>query len=232
MKKLLLPLLLLPIIANAENKIETHNTNSLQITSMNTMEIPEEFKKEFSERASQIKQKGYYETKNDYGQFLLNIKKNAPQELRAYRNSQNKYDTHLKENSNNIKLSVQFKKLPLNDSQIIGYAAVGTYVKSPEEGWTGIKTFFETTDIGICAYELSDLKLSNGSITLPQENVKYLVNKKPTTTVIEGNKSTAFTYSVIWYDGLRINTLDCANTTYSNNTINKVIALANKIDKS
>lgn len=234
MKKILVTFLALPLMAHAADEpSEPFSGNGLQIVPFAEQRLPESMKLEIKKEKLEVEKNGFHQTsgENTYAQYLFNLKRNANDEIRAYRGTQNVYDTHLKQSFSDIKLAFQFKKLPVSDKDIIGYTATGTYVKSPE-GWNGIKVFFTDKTLGICAYEFTDLNLSNGGVQLVKEDLKYTINNKPTSTVIEGNQSSGFTYSVIWYDGIKVNTVDCAQKDYSKATIGKVIALANDIAKS
>ena len=72
----------------------------------------------------------------NHANFLLNLKRNSINEIKTYRgiqNSPNFQDTHFKQNPSEIKLALQFKKLSIENKNIIGYAPVGTY--APNNGY-------------------------------------------------------------------------------------------------
>lgn len=205
-------------------------TGKVTIVPFASFNIPEELKKQDIMIREEIKEKGYHEDDNEYAKFLINLKKTSTSELMAYKQSYDVYDTHIKNSPSDIKLAIDFKKLPIIDNTVIGYAPIGSYVKSPKEGWNGIKVFFEDEKLGTCSYEFTDLALSHGGIQLPKEFIKYFVNGKPSSQYVEGNANMGFTYTVTWYNGLKTNSLDCASKDYSKDEINDVIELAKRID--
>jgi hypothetical protein len=237
MKRFLLTALMVsPLVSYALGAEEPFvNTHSLQIISENDIEkrgmIPREFKQEVLNFHKEMKEKGYHEINNRYAQFLLNLKLTAQDEIRSYRGTTDVGDSHLKQSANEVPLAFDFKKLPINEKNIIGYAPTGSYVKSPKEGWNGIVSFFEDTNLGTCSYNFTDLNLSNGSITLTKEYTKYLVNNKPTYVGVEGNDQSGFVYTITWYNSLKVSTLNCATLKYDKNMSNNLIDLAKKIDK-
>lgn len=206
-------------------------SHSLQIISEKDFPVPKEIQEETVKRQHEMKQKGYHEENNRYAHYLLGLKRSAPDEIRAFRGTQNKADSHLKQNYQDIKLAFDFKTLPIDKTKIIGYAPVGSYVKSPTEGWNGIKVFFEDKNIGICAYEFTDLQLSNGGVMLTKEYTKYIVHNKPTFISIEGNDESGYVYTIRWYNSIKVSMVDCATPKYDTAVTKKIIALAEKIDK-
>lgn len=225
----LIGLLTLPFVANAAEDVPFMG-NTLQIVPLANTKIPADIQKETFNRNKEMKEKGYYETENSYAHFLLNLKRNSNDEIREYSKTKDLYDTHLKKSSNDIQLAFKFKKLPIDEQNIIGYAPIGSYVKYPE-GWNGIKVFFEDKNLGVCAYEFTDLNLSHGGVQLAKEYTEYVVNKKPSSIIVQGNVGDGFTYSVVWYDSIKVNSLDCATIKYSKDITANVIKLATKIDE-
>jgi hypothetical protein len=69
-------------------------------------------------------------------------------------------------------------------------------------------------------------------IQLNEDGLRYDVNDKPTRVTIEGSQNYGFIYSVRWYDKNFMRALECANLKYDNIITDKIIALANKIDKT
>lgn len=236
MKKYLgLGLLLISINSYAE-KVDMYNMHSLMIVDEKEMPFySEKLHQEKLLMKSQVEKQGYSNLLDTtYFNFLMNIKKNAPQEKKAYKGTPNKGDTHLKESADEIKLAFPFKKLPIDDKNIIGYAPIGSYKESSPEGWNGIKIFFDNPDIpsSMCAYEFTDLGLSNGGVTLNASDVTYTVGNKPTLKGIDGNTGTGFIYTVIWYNNLKVSRIDCVKLSYDKSVLDRVLILANKIDKN
>jgi len=234
MKKIILTTLLLPSLCLASSQ-NTYKKDTITLLSKDEMAKimaePPELRAQMESRKKQMEEKGYIENDNKYASFLLNLKQSAKDEIRAYYGTQFKEDTHLKTQPSEIKLAFEFKKLPIHEKNILGYAPIGTYLKNPVEGWNGIKVFFMDKDTSICAYEFTDLKLSNGGVMMAKENVKNIVGKKPTFLSVEGSDQSGYVYSVTWYDQLKTNRVDCSTEKYQKNTLDKVIALSNKINR-
>lgn len=231
----MLPVLLVsPLTSIASETNPFVNTHSLQIVSQNDLQLelmyPKELKQEILNFHEEMAKKGYHETNNRYAEFLLNLNNNAQDEIRSYRGTQETSDSHLKKTYKEIKLAFEFKKPPIDDKNIVGYAPSGSYIKTPKEGWNGLGFFFNDKNLGICSYNFTDLNLSNGSVTLPKEYTKYLVNNKPTFISVEGNDNNGFVYTVTWYNSLKVSTLDCATIHYQKDMSNKVLAFAKVID--
>ncbi|HLB41915.1 MAG TPA: hypothetical protein VJN02_03505 [Gammaproteobacteria bacterium] len=228
MKKTLLALLIAtPIIANA---------GEVNILSSTMLNIPDSIKQDLQKRKQEQDTKGYYETNSDYAGYLLNLKKVAPQEIKSFRSNPDAYDTHLKSDYKEIKLAFPFK-IPngVNPKDIVGYAAAGGYVKKAAEnhpeGWTGIGTYFTSENIGSCGYSFFNLALTHGGVDLNNDFTTYRVNKKASTETIEGNHKQGFVYSLSWYTKDTMSKLECANLNFDKEIMNKMVILANKIDK-
>lgn len=171
---------------------------------------------------------GFVETKDQDTtiSFFLGLKKRAAYEMKAF-NASKKDDTHLKQSFDQISLSIPFSKLNgISDSEIIGYAAIGSY----KNGWTGIRTFFDKNTLGICSYSVEKFI----GINADAKSVKYLVNKKPSFSSIEGNYNSGFLYTLSWNDDMKDSVIDhkleCVNKNMNTEILNKMILLANKID--
>lgn len=234
MKKLLVALLFAPFIAHADGFLPSQEVT---VSPMREMNIPESLKHELMKRKAEEKSKGFYEKENRYAKELLNIPHTASKEIAEFKSNNNPYDTHLKSKLSQVKIAFPFKFTTIKDEDKIGYAVGGTYLKkSPDnnvsqEGWTGIKVFFKAPKIGICSYSFFDLKLSHGKVELSAETTEQIVDKKESSKTVEGTPSTGFLYSVDWYTKDTMQMLECANKVYDKEIIDKVIALANKIDK-
>lgn len=220
MKKLILAALIFtPLIANAE----------VSVLKPDMLNIPDALKKELIERKVQQETKGYYETTPRYADYLKSVKSIAKREIRAFSKA-DQYDTHLKSSYKDILLAFDYvPKKDIDNEQTIAYAPIGSYVK--EKGWTGIKVIFEK-DFGTCSYSYFNLKLSNGFVDLNQDFTTYKVNKKPSTESVEGNKHDGFVYSLDWYTKDSMSQLECLNSKFDKSIMQKLIALANKIDNS
>lgn len=231
MKKIIFSLALTVPLVSLAIPSSNFKTDDITYVSRAEMQEPTELRVLIDGRIKEMSEKGFIEQYNPYAQYLLNLKKTSINEIRAYRNLQDKEDTHLKGKSEELKLAFDYKDLPVNHDAIIGYAPIGSYVQKPREGWNGIKVFFETKELGVCGYEFTDLKLSNGGVMIDKENVKFLINKKPTILSAEGDKASGFVSSVIWYNKLQVNRLDCAKVQFQKDLIELMISFANDIDK-
>lgn len=234
MKKCLLLGLLLATGINCYAEMNMGNVHSLIIVSDKEMPFTDESRQEMMVKKMQIEKNGYYATNlmDDYILYLKRIQKNAPQEIKAFKGTMNKGDTHLKQSVDEIKIAFRFKKLPIDEKNVIAYAPVGSYVKKPE-GWNGIKIFFNNPEVGnICAYEFTDLNLSDGGVLMSKEGITYNVNMKPTITSIEGNPSLGFVYSVTWYNNIQVSRIDCVSNLIDKSITEKMLLLANRIDKN
>lgn len=230
-KKLLMILMLaLPFTANAEETPFPSTAKGIQIVPLDKQALPAKLKKDILTKQAQENLNGYQLNNGENALFLLNIKRNAPQEIAESRKKSNDvYDTHLKSNYSEIKLAFPFKGLPsIDEKDIIGYAAIGSFVKeNDKEGWTGIRAFFNSS-MGTCSYSYMEIQ----AVQLAQETTEYLVNKKPSNKLIEGNLNSGFVYSVNWYTDNSMKTLECANKKLDQEIMKNVISLANKVDKS
>lgn len=233
MKKYLL-LVLLATSINCHADMNIRNVHSLMIIADKEMPYSAEFREERKIKKFQIEKNGYYATNHmdNYILFLKGIQGKALKEIKAYKGIIDKNDTHLKQSANEIKLAFPFKKLPIDEGNIIAYTPVGSYVKSPE-GWNGIKIFFHNKNIGnVCAYEFTDLNLSNGGVLMSKEGISNNVNNKPTVVSVEGNPSLGYIYSVAWYNNIKVSRIDCLSNKVDKSITEKILRLANKIDKT
>lgn len=60
--------------------------------------------------------------------------------------------------------------------------------------------------------------------------VTYIINKKPTISIVEGSPNTGFIYKIEWYDHESFHELECANMKYSSDLAKSVTNLAKDID--
>ena len=230
MHKLLLTLLSVWLLAAYTDQASSSN---LHLVAEKDLSVPQALRQETITIQREMRQQGYHETDSHYAQFLLSLPHQALNEMRAWRGTQNAYDTHLRQRYADIKLAFQFNGIPIDPSHIIGYAPIGSYVHTPQEGWNGIKVFFTTeSQLGTCAYEFTDLSLSHGAVTLAKEYTQYFVNHKPTFTSVEGSHGSGFVYTVTWYNAIKVSTLDCASKKYDKTVMAKILTLANQIDRA
>src|SRR3990167_43437 len=230
-KVIILLFLICPVLSNANDTDPFPEENKgIQIISLSKMNLPNEFKKEISNNLIQQKIKGYKTSNDESISFLLKLPEKAPQEIAEFKNNKNPMDTHLKSNIAEIKLAFNFNKISaIKEEDILGYAAIGSYLKRNKKdlGWSGLRVFFSDKTLGVCSYSLMKIQ----AVQLTKETIQYLVNNKPSDSIIEGNYTIGFIYSLNWYTNDTMSTLDCANNNFNKNNMKKLIALANKIDK-
>ena len=226
-KKLLVCLLLMaPLVAVAEDSPFPSTAKGIQIVPMAKQELPAILKADIIASNKEEKEKGYITTNDDKAHYLLNINRDVPYQLAAEKTKDyGVMDTRIKKSYKEIKLSFPFSPIKgITQSDVIGYAAIGSFEKN---GWNGLKEIFHS-DLGNCSYSRMGIK----AVQLAEETTEYFVNKKPSNKIIEGNINSGFLYSINWYTDTTMNTLECANMNFTPEIMDKMITLANKIDKS
>lgn len=177
----------------------------------------------------QLKELGYMKTNTRYTQSLINIKNTAKLEIESYKNNKNPYDTHLKQNFQDIKLAFDFKGISsLKSEDIIGYSAIDSW----KDGWTGIAIFFNDKNLGICSLSISNIKIMHGGAQIFADDARFDINDNPNTLSIEKGINNKFLYSIDWFNGNFANALDCANDLFAQKISDKLIEMARIIDKS
>lgn len=86
--------------------------------------------------------------------------------------------------------------------------------------------------VGVCNYSENNIKLSHGSIIIPEEDARKDINGKYTTIDIEGKKKSGFVYDIRWYDDNFFRQLECTSPQYDPDITQKLVELAKKIDKA
>ena len=212
----------LPIL-DSEIEIVSFNDffNNQYISSKDRVFI-NELKKKYQEMNKEQNEKGYVEEDNLRAQELISIKLNPKK--------------NLNQNFNEIKMGYIFLSIPdSKDIKTIGYSPMGSYKElkngDDSDGWDGIVQFFNYKQIGFCAYTEHNIKLAHSGAQLIREFITYDVSNKPCIIIIKGNEITGYTYKISWYDDTFIRDLECANKKYDSELTNKLIELANFIDK-
>ena len=171
-----------------------------------------------------IKKNGFYEIDNPEVKTIFKLGNQKPLAI----GSSDSKDTHLKSSIKDVGLAFEFKGIPVNEKDVVGYAAIGGF----DHGWNGVTQIFKDQDLGTCQYDLYNIKLSHGSEFIPQELVSYEVNGKATLIDVRGNANSGFMYNIHWADNTKVNDLYCANMNFDKAKTQKLIELAKKIDKS
>jgi len=177
------------------------------------------------------KTKGYYETVNKKAMRLLAMPEIAEKEYNLRKSmAYNPQDTHLYEVKNNLPMSYDYKGLaPSVAIKVIGYAPESIFVNN---GWAGAVEFFVPSFGGVCAYHEISLKLTKTSAYIPKEIATFAINNKLTKMNVVGSHDTGFVYEVEWWDKNFRRTIECATTTFSEETRTDTIKLAQRIDSS
>ena len=146
---------------------------------------------------------------------------------KANANNHDRNSAVLRKNIAYINLAYSFTPVPDADiSKPYGFAACGTF----NNGWTGVTEFFQTQNVGNCAYTENNFALAHAVAHATDAVVRYDVNNKVTTVHVEGNKDIGFLYTVAWMDSTYFRTLECAAKHNIENMTAQVIALAQRID--
>lgn len=233
MKKTIATLLMIPLTSWSANVTHQSRIQILPDDVINK-DLPDEIKQKQLEEQNEFEKLGYATTNSQNAKKLLNMAHGdmVAIQSKGVKDINNPYDTHLKYSYSNIQLALPFKGIPLSkNTKIIGFAPIGMWMKD-KNGWSGVVEYFNEKEIGICRFSLSNIGLTNGSVQIPQSKVRYDVNNKPTTLYVLGSQNDGFIYTAEWYTNSNVHTLECANKKYDKEILNKVVALAKRIDKT
>lgn len=190
---------------------------------------PQKLKSQAVSARADIKSKGYVQSNTNQPQFLNSIKQRSVDEIAKFDNNHDVSDTHLKSSPNKIKLAFKFKRMSLKPTtNVIGFAAMGGW----NDGWTGIREFFEDQSLGICALSANNYKLTHGAAQLMKDDVRYDVNKYPNTLLVEESIDKQFFYSIHWFTDNYMLDLECTNPRYSQTIKDELINMAKRIDQA
>ncbi len=241
-KKISALMMLLPLSAFSGNHVPDENDKAflasiglplpdsgIHIVPRSTMNLPEDIIEKGNKVKMQMENQGYAEDDSFRPQELLTFKKHAEMQFKMYKDDRRDSSTHIRQYSKELKLAFKYKGIPKTlVSKTIGFVPQGSF---HENGWSGIVQFFGVKQIGVCAYAHRDVKASHTAAELAMEDVTYDVNAKATLKTVKGNNQHGFVYKVKWFDDVAFHELECANMTYSSETNNSVIELANSIDR-
>jgi hypothetical protein len=202
--------------------------SGIQIVSMSEMYGSQTTKAKSLGRIKQQQTKGYVQENEPYAKYLLTIKNHALVEIQQNKTNAEPTDTHLKASINEISLAFATKSLAsVNPKNVIGFAAVGSW----HDGWTGVKEFFESHDLGICEYSKINRILSHGGVQIAAEIARFDINDKPNFLKVKGTENTGYLYTIKWYDDTFNHSLECANSNYSIKITSNLITYAKLIAK-
>lgn len=151
----------------------------------------------------------------------------VPENYKATANNHNPDSAVLRKNIADIHMAYSFTPVP--DAEIekpYGFAACGTF----SNGWTGVTEFFQKEDVGTCAYTENNFALAHATANVNEAVVRYDINDKNTTVHVEGDKDTGYLYTVAWIDSNYFRTLECASKPNTGDMVERVVALAKRID--
>jgi hypothetical protein len=235
-------LIIIPITACASYSDEAAPQNladfhypktGVMIVPPSEINIPSDFKKKIQANMLQMKSKGYYDSDAPDAKNLLAMKNVNVVALQANQSGKpnDPQDTSMKSSIADVGLAYDYPGIASAPKQnVIGYATGGMWID--KKGWTDIKEFFNDADLGVCTFTLHNMALSHGNIRIGEDSVRYDVNKKPGTVSVYGSNSSGYTYNVSWYDNTYGHELECAQNTYNQTTLPKMIAYSNIIDKA
>ncbi|MDR3476786.1 MAG: hypothetical protein P4M14_01995 [Gammaproteobacteria bacterium] len=192
---------------------------------------PKELKEKIHNNMLQMKAKGYYDSNSLNAKNLLMMKNVNVVALQNKDNDKlsDPQNTKMKNTIDEVGLAFDFKGLPaVSNKNIIGYAAGGMWIEG--KGWTGIKEFFNDSELGTCSFSLFNMALSHGNVRIGEDSVVYAVNQKAGTTEVYGSKGNGFTYNVSWYNASYSHELECASPTFNKDKLAKMILYATQID--
>jgi hypothetical protein len=189
--------------------------------------MPPQMKQDIKNMQAFQEKNGYIKKVNQYVPVLLGMKRESEKTLRESAKNKSPYDTSLKQNLSDIKLSFIFKgDNAIDKAVIIGYGAGGSYKEGNPEGWDGISVFFTADKIGTCVYRYHHIV---GAVVVKNYS-KYIVNNKPGNATVEGTMQSGFDYGIDWFTNNTMSTLECANMKFDKEIMPRIIALAKKID--
>jgi hypothetical protein len=191
--------------------------------------------KEYLAMNNEQQKNGYVKENEPRAKELMNLKHVAPYHQKKYKGILSSESTHIRASSDELKLAYTFVGVPTEEMDInIGVAPHGAYksIKNGDDGdgWDGAVQFFDKNGIGSCAFTEHNRKLAHSGIELIKELVTYDVHNKPTIVLVKGTKETGFVYKLKWHDSTFSRELECANSEFSPQLRNEVIALANRIE--
>lgn len=221
-KKIAIAILIsIPVMANS----------GIKVVPLSQMGMSEDYKQNIINEMAEQKRNGFILNKD--GEAYKKIA-TAEKDIERLKSERKRYlkpgtlDTDIQKNISDIKLSFNYKSIQQPGITIIGYAPMGTYIKS---GWTGIVEFFKHKDLGTCEYSINDMTLSQGEVIIAKEFVHYYVNHKAGISLIKGSDSTGFMYDLEWDDSKYNYKLECANMKFYKDIMSNMVKLANNIDK-
>lgn len=195
----------------AEKIIAPNSLNSLWVATPNT-ENAHQPSSQYRERIKELSELGSV----------------VPALYKANANHHDRDSMTLRKNIADLHMAYSFTPVP--DAAIstpYGFAACGTF---NHDGWTGVTEYFQSKEVGNCAYTENNFALAHATASATDAVVRYDVNNKVTTVQAEGRDSTGYLYTVAWMDSNYFRTLECAVKHGAEDMTAQVVALAQRID--
>ena len=202
--------------------------SGIKLVPRSTFNLTEEETRIGMDEEEQMKSKGYVEEDNTRPMELINFKAHAKSEYAQYSGISQDKSTHLRREIKELKLGFKFTGVP--KSLMINSIGIVPQGGFHEKGWSGAVQFFETKNVGICAYAEMNVSASHTAIQIALEDADYTVNDKLTLMKVRGNKASGYDYKIRWFDDIAFHELECANMNYSSQLNQAVIDLATQID--
>lgn len=204
--------------------------DTIKVKSMHSIKMNDDAKSHVLKYITEQQQNGYSQHFSKNAQNLIDMPKVAQQEFEHYdKASISDESTHLRRQSYDLKMSYNYKPIPLELTQeVIGFAPESNF---SEKGWNGIVEFFKwDVHESICAFHEVNIKYTGSSGFFPQEIIRYDIHNKLTLVSAEGNDESRYLYTVEWWDNTYKRILECTAPEYSNSIKKDVISLASYID--
>ncbi len=201
----------------------------VNIVPSSQINAPEKLKKQWMRERNELKNKGYYSAYSKRAKELMQLRDTVQFKYDASLKNTDKNSSTFRRSLDQVTLAYNF--IPVDEkyvSKVYGFSGSNTF----KEGWTGIVEFFESEELGVCAYTENNVSLTHQAAKVDERIVRYDVNNKVTTFNVEGNPKSGFLYQIDWYDNKFFRTLECAYENYSLKNSNSLIVLARNIDKN
>lgn len=198
--------------------------SGVQVMPISEMYIPDALKRQALSDFEVQQKKGYIERQTIRSNPLWKIQHGIKVFVDV--KDSNPYSSRLEKNLSQVKLAFHYQGIPsIKPENRIGFVGGGG-MKS--KGWTGVDEYFRDQSLGTCVFRLNK---QNGTF-IPQEIVRYDIDRKPTTIMIEGNQKEGFLYRILWSDKKFNYDLECVNPCFDLDVKKYLIKFAQFIDRS
>lgn len=199
------------------------------LVSSSQIRVPDSLKIQWDKERVEQKNKGYYSMYSERAKELIQLKDLVQFKYDASLINKDKNSSIFRRSLDEIALAYDFS--PINEnyiSKVYGFAACNTF----KDGWTGVVEFFESEELGVCAYTENNVVLTHQSAKVDKNIVRYDINEKVSIFRVEGNKDSGYLYRIDWFDNKFFRTLECAKKHYSLENSSSLTLLAIQVDKN